>query len=169
MRAAGKLLTMLLARVVVNFLALPFSPTRILFWFKIKTLELGSIFFCYWEVVWKSHSINIWFAMICMMKVLLKYPFVSLSMYFSTIYGNIWLKLTCCERFQKAKAEPALINWMNTFTYMIFNEMPACVINTALFWINTTKEGYNFNLTPSTLWQLWHKMFYYIFFWLLYS
>ena len=91
---------------------------------------------------------------------------IIINVFFNNIRKHLidLVKLTCCERFQKAKAELALINWMNTFTYMIFNEMPACVINTALFWINTTKEGYNFNLTPSTLWQLWHKMFYYIFF-----
>lgn len=60
---------------------------------------------------------------------------IIINVFFNNIRKHLidLVKLRCCERFQKAKAEPALINWMNTFTYMIFNEMSACVINTALF------------------------------------
>ena len=88
--------------------------------------------------------------MICMIKVLLKNPFVSSLMYFSIAKRNIQLIQWFSRGVQKAKIEPSLINWLlNNFPYTILNEMSACVIKPTPFWLNTANYGPISNLTLS--------------------
>ena len=92
------------------------------------------------------------------------------NIYFSITKGIILLisETTWFQRVQKATIELKLTNWMaKHFSLHDFYwnfSISAFFISYSLFWLNTAKHGYIFNLTPVEFSSYDKQCLYYIFF-----